>query len=391
MTERPAPHFGRALGRRSRTWRGLSLLLLPLAACALEEQVDRTAPESLDETGDGSETSPSTLGQTDGNESVPAEGEADPSEAEGGSEASMAGNTSAETQPVAEGGAGGSAAEGVDPGAVQLPPESSEPSAAEGGAGGEEPAEEGTSGAMAGGAGGAEASEGIDVVEPPPPPPPPPPSNPVMDLSRWRLELPVNEGDDVRRVEWPELATFELAPFFRMSEDEDSILFRVNAGGATTVNSQFPRSELREMNGPNTARWFIARATHIMEIEQRIVAITEEKPHIVAGQIHDEDDDIVMIRFEDDDDDRLFVESDGDKLGTLDDDYELGQWFNVRIEASEGRVQVFYNGDLRVDESMSCVGSCYFKAGAYLQSNTDEDDASAYGEVEIRSLTITHQ
>jgi hypothetical protein len=36
--------------------------------------------------------------------------------------------------------------------------------------------------------------------------------------------------------------------------------------------------------------------------------------------------------------------------------------------------------------------SCYFKAGAYTQSNTSKGDAAdAYGEVIIRSLQVTHR
>jgi poly(beta-D-mannuronate) lyase len=35
---------------------------------------------------------------------------------------------------------------------------------------------------------------------------------------------------------------------------------------------------------------------------------------------------------------------------------------------------------------------CYFKAGAYTQSNPDRGDSpDAYGAVEIRALTVTHE
>lgn len=112
--------------------------------------------------------------------------------------------------------------------------------------------------------------------------------------------------------------------------------------------------------------------------------------HVVAGQVHDAADDVVMIRLESS---NLFVEGGGEDLGTLNAGYELGTRFTVRVEASGGHIRVYYD-DLvtpRVDVARDTDG-CYFKAGAYTQSNLEQGDAaSAYDEVVIYGLRAVHR
>lgn len=142
--------------------------------------------------------------------------------------------------------------------------------------------------------------------------------------------------------------------------------------------------------GARPASWSTSEGVHTMTITQAITAVPPAKPHVVAGQIHDADDDLIMIRLEDD---RLFVEGGGDELGDLDPEYALGEVFTVRIEASGGTIDI-YHDDLQtpavsVDRD---VGGCYFKAGAYTQSNLETgDDADAQGEVVIHDLQVVHQ
>jgi hypothetical protein len=174
----------------------------------------------------------------------------------------------------------------------------------------------------------------------------------------------------------------------RLTPDR-GVAFRAPVGGATTGNSSYPRSELREMSadGQHEAGWTNATGRHVMTINQAITATPQVKPHVVAGQIHDAEDDVVMIRLEGR---RLFVESDGDDVGLLDPAYRLGTRFTVSIAADPTGIQVVY------DESRSVhvhkVGrGWYFKAGCYPQSNPDRGDrASAFGEVVIYALIVQH-
>ncbi|MFN7144089.1 MAG: polysaccharide lyase family 7 protein [Myxococcota bacterium] len=213
----------------------------------------------------------------------------------------------------------------------------------------------------------------------------------LLDLTDWKLTLPIGESESPREVTQPELDTFELDPWFHMDAASTSVVFRANAGGVTTSGSGYPRSELREMADGGSARaaWSTTSGVHTMTITQAITHLPEVKPHAVAGQIHDAADDVVMIRLEDN---YLYVEGGGEDLGALDTDYALGEWFTVRIVAEDGVIDVYYQ-DMRtpaVSVERDTTG-CYFKAGVYTQSNPDRGDApEAYAEVRMRELVITH-
>lgn len=141
--------------------------------------------------------------------------------------------------------------------------------------------------------------------------------------------------------------------------------------------------------GTQNAAWPTTSGTHTMTITQTITHLPVAKPHVVAGQIHDASDDVVMIRLEGT---NLFVEGGGNDLGTLHPSYALGTRFTVKLVATGGRIRVYYD-DLvtpKVDIARSAA-DCYFKAGAYTQSNPAQgDDASAYGEVVVHALAVTH-
>jgi poly(beta-D-mannuronate) lyase len=174
---------------------------------------------------------------------------------------------------------------------------------------------------------------------------------------------------------------FESDHFLRRP---DGLFFRAPVDGATTKGSRYPRCELREKG----AAWSTSEGVHILTIRQAVTRLPARKPHVVAGQIHDAKDDVVMIRLEGR---RLFVEGGGRDLGVLDADYDLSREFTVRIEASGGRVKVDLDGARKVDVERRAEG-CYFKAGVYVQSNPAKGEAPGeFGEVRIRDLRIEHR
>jgi len=295
--------------------------------------------------------------------------------------------------------------DGVEPSAdgnAQDMPGDGSPTPVDGGGNPGDPSGSGGAPATSDGSGGAEVMGTGGYVWMPPTSDAEFPSE-MTDLSLWRLELPLpdTDGEGVLRIEWDTLENYERSPFFDVLDDGSAIRFRAPVESATTTGSGYPRSELREMLGDRTAAWSTSEGRHVMEITQRITNVPPEKPHVVAGQIHDAEDDVVMIRYEGDADNRLFVEAGGDEWAVLDSDYELGEWFTVRIVAEAGMVTVFYNdeqkgqkptGCLDLEEGASPGAYCYFKAGCYTQSNLAQgDSAGAYGEVEISSLTVTHE
>jgi poly(beta-D-mannuronate) lyase len=212
----------------------------------------------------------------------------------------------------------------------------------------------------------------------------------VLDLTNWKLTLPIgSSAHSATEVKQPTLDTYANSTYFHVDATGKGVVFRANAGGATTSGSTYPRSELREMTdgGKKEAGWSSKSGTHVMTVTEAITAVPAVKPHVVAAQIHDSEDDVVMVRLEKN---RLFVEADGDEVGVLDPAYVLGTRFTVELRATSTGIRVTYNGAKTVTYVTSGSGY-YFKAGCYTQSNVDRGDkASAYGEVVIYGLAVKH-
>ena len=211
----------------------------------------------------------------------------------------------------------------------------------------------------------------------------------VLNLKNWKITLPVNKSGSKKPVEisQPELAEFSHEKHFFVHK-KGGVVFRAHCTSVTTKNSKYPRSELREMNGPKRASWDTDKGTHTMEIVQAVTALPKVKKHIVCAQIHDEEDDLIMIRLEDK---KLFVESKGRKIRTLNYNYELNTIFSVKISVQNDIIKVYYNDLLKMEKEMPAKG-CYFKAGCYTQSNSDKGDGpDSFGEVIIYDLKVSHE
>jgi len=214
----------------------------------------------------------------------------------------------------------------------------------------------------------------------------------VLSLADWKLTSPVDtsHAGSPDEILQPELNTFQDTKYFHVNSARNGVVFNAPCGGATTSGSGYPRSELREMinNGSATAGWSTTSGTHTMEITQAITHLPDVKPHVVAGQIHDAGDDVIVFRLEGT---KLFVDQNGNNGPVLTTSYRLGDVFTVKFVAHNGGVECYYNGQYIYTYKVSASG-CYFKAGCYTQSNTSKgDSATAYGEVVIYSVKITHQ
>jgi poly(beta-D-mannuronate) lyase len=209
----------------------------------------------------------------------------------------------------------------------------------------------------------------------------------LIDLDNWYLTLPTGEEGDPDDVHPPALRSF-AGDWFRLNDARDGVVFRAHAGGATTRNSKYPRSELREMRDGALAAWSNASGTHTMRLRQAVTELPRAKPHVVTAQIHDEDDDVVMVRLEGT---QLKVEyDDGRSEIVIDQHYELGTPYDLRIVAADRAVEVFYDDRLVADLPISGDG-WYFKTGCYVQSNPERGDApDAIAEVVLYSLEVEH-
>ena len=220
------------------------------------------------------------------------------------------------------------------------------------------------------------------------------PPGALLDLSAWKLTLPV-EG--AREVSQPELARFSRPGSFEVVED--AVVFTAPCGGDTTRTSRYPRCELREMRpgGRVPAAWSTATGRHEMALTGAVLALPPRKPQVVLAQIHDERDDVIEVVADG------LARAGHVVIGVrwrgrlspdpLDGDYRLGATYDLRVLAEGGAVTVSYrrDGSARSDVAKVAAERCYFKAGCYTQSNPSRGDApDAVGRTAIRTLTVEH-
>jgi len=219
----------------------------------------------------------------------------------------------------------------------------------------------------------------------------------VLDLTNWKITLPIGSSEKPTEVKQPVLKNYELDPWFVVTSDGKAVRFRASVNSVTTNGSNYPRSELREMTdgGKTKAGWASTSGTHTMFLDQAITAVPKTKKHVVAGQIHDAEDDIIVIRLEYP---NLYVNVDGDNVVTLDKNYTLGKRFTAKFVVHEGKTDVYYNNSTKPVYTLpKNYSNGYFKAGAYTQSNCNREASRAlcsddnYGEVVLYQLEVTHQ
>ena len=209
----------------------------------------------------------------------------------------------------------------------------------------------------------------------------------LIDLSYWYLTLPTGAPGSPETIENPNLEKFTNEAF-KLNNSRDGVVFSARAGGVTTKNSHYPRSELREMNGGAKASWSNTTGSHTLDVCEAITKTPTTKPEVVAAQIHDASDDVMQIRLEGK---TLMVQyNDGKTETVIDPNYVLGTPYNVRIVAEGGKVDVLYNGEKKAELPLSGSG-WYWKVGAYVQSNTEKGESpDATGEVTVYSLKCVH-
>ncbi|MFF1632042.1 polysaccharide lyase family 7 protein, partial [Streptomyces sp. NPDC058272] len=126
-------------------------------------------------------------------------------------------------------------------------------------------------------------------------------------------------------------------------------------------------------NGSSTTSWSSTSGTHTMVVDEAITHLPQFKPHVMAGQIHDESSDVTSFCLEGT---SLYITSYNTthyKLVTA--EYELGSRFQGKFVVHDGKVDVYYNGTLKATVAAK-FKSGYFKAGAYTQSGFRQSDGT---------------
>jgi hypothetical protein len=212
----------------------------------------------------------------------------------------------------------------------------------------------------------------------------------VLNLSNWYLTIPVKDSSTgwAQEVKQPALAGYQDPRYF--SAGGGAVTFTAPVDGATTSGSKYPRSELRETTGDGggLASWSTGSGVNMMQVTESIQHLPVAKPELVFAQIHGPSDDLIEAEI---DENRLYINHNGVQYGQdLADNYVLGTKFTLEIVATSSYVNVYYNGVRDMHQDLPSTGD-YFKAGCYTQSNTSHGDApSAYGQVNIYALAVSH-
>ena len=221
-----------------------------------------------------------------------------------------------------------------------------------------------------------------------------------FDLSTWKLTLPVDTDEfdgDPNEIEQPDLNNY-ADDYFYYDKTKQAMVFKTPVDGGQTDNTKYSRSELREL--PEDGDWDSDNGLHTLEIEQAVVNLPKNKPHVVVGQIHDEEDDVYVFRLEDK---KLYANADDDDNDVVfTEDYKLGEKFTVKFEVENNETKVYYNGELMNTFKKEYSGA-YFKVGAYVQASCtyssgddfEKEDCSdskniPYAQVEVYNIKTCH-
>ncbi len=253
---------------------------------------------------------------------------------------------------------------------------------------------------------------------------------PDIDLSNWKVTLPVPRGDGKPlEVEPPEILSYAtdeaLLPFMYNDSTDGSLVFYAYPE-SSTANSSYSRTELREQMDPgsNSTNWTFAQGgrmkgtlsvpeissdsggdrhrTIIMQIHGRLTneqrdLIQEDDNNAppvlkiywqdgrvrvrtkVLKDVNVSDTEILRTSAWEDDEGRYFSEV----VGT--------EQFTLEVIVSDGRMEVKMNdNESFVYEGIHMekwgVFENYFKAGNYLQTS----DADAFARVKYYDLEISH-
>ncbi|WP_420580884.1 polysaccharide lyase family 7 protein [Reichenbachiella sp.] len=250
---------------------------------------------------------------------------------------------------------------------------------------------------------------------------------PNIDLNNWKVTLPIGNPTEVEPPEILDYATNEtLLPFMYNDSTDGSLVFYTYPG-ATTNNTKYSRTELREqmVAGSNSTNWTFADGAY-MKGTLAMDTITKESDgdyhRTIIMQIHGrltnaqrdligEDDNnappVLKIYWNDGyvrvhtkylkdldatDTEALHTDAWGDLTGVNFDEKVDFDKFTLEVEVSDGKMEITLNDDQTMvydDVHMERWGifENYFKAGNYL-TTLDED---AFAKVKYYELEVSHE
>jgi len=250
---------------------------------------------------------------------------------------------------------------------------------------------------------------------------------PDIDLNNWKVTLPIGNPTEVHPPEILNYATNEtLLPFMYNDSTDGSLVFYTYPG-ASTANSSYSRTELREQLDPgsNVTNWTFSEGGQMkgtLALDDISKDLTGNYHRAIIMQIHgrlsNEQRDLIgeddnnappvlkiywvngIIRVKTKElkninstyEEMLSVDAWGDDAGrNFKRKVGLTEKFTLEIKASAGRLEVIMDGDEsfiyeNVHMQKWGVFENYFKAGNYLSSKEE----GAFARVKYYDLTVSH-
>lgn len=253
---------------------------------------------------------------------------------------------------------------------------------------------------------------------------------PKIDLSHWKVTTPAGNGKKPQEVSPPEILDYatneDLLPYMYNDSVRGAIVFYAYPSKATTANTKYSRSELREQMEPgnNNVNWTFKQGGKmkgklaidevsrdkngkyhkviIMQIHGRLTNAQRD----LIGQKDNNAPPILKIYWKDgkirvktkilknrnaSDEELLHEDAWGDDKGFTFDQKVGFKKFRLEVRVSEGKMTiVLNNNEFKTYENIHMkkwgIFENYFKAGNYFQSR----DEGSYAKVRYYTLEVTH-